>query len=100
MAQSTFKIGESCIGGIITAEVKGKNVTVINKDWDFSKGSNKGSDQSGAKELSRIEVNTDNGDDAFRTIDNYLNQLTTCYYAEQVMVWIQSKANIKTPMFW
>ena len=58
MATKTFKIGEYCKGGVITVETTAKKVAVIAKDWDFSAGSKKGSNQSNAKEWNRLEVST------------------------------------------
>ena len=94
MATKTFKIGEYCKGGVITIETTKTQVKVIAKDWDFSKGSNKGSDQKNAKEFNRLEVGlTDSG--AERKIDNFLNDLTTSYYAGVVLDWIKSKVTFK-----
>ena len=59
MKTKTFKIGEYCKGGIITVEIKGKQIDVIAKDWDYSKGTMKSSDQSNAKEFDRLTVNAD-----------------------------------------
>ena len=62
MATKTFKIGEYCKGGIITVEIKGKVISVIGKEWDYSKGSRKSSNQSNAKEWCRGTVlATDSG---------------------------------------
>ena len=90
MATKTFKIGENCKGGIITAEVTAKKVTIIGKDWDFSKGSKKNSDQSNAKEFTRLEVMTDEPD-AERKVDWFLFDLTTSYYSGQVLDWVKTK---------
>ena len=95
----TFKIGEYCKGGIITAEVTDKQVTVIGKEWDYSKGSNKGSDQSNAKEFDRCTVNIDNPNGA-REISNFLNDLTTSYYSEQVMDWLEANSKFQKSRFW
>jgi hypothetical protein len=38
MATKTWKIGEYAKGGIITVEARGKKVTVIGKEWDFTTG--------------------------------------------------------------
>ncbi len=95
----TFKIGEYCKGGIITAEVSDKEVTVIAKDWDTSKGYNKGSDQSGAKEFDRLTVSLDN-QNAHREVSQFLNDLTSHYYAEQVMDWMEANSPFKKKMFW
>ena len=90
MATKTFKIGEYAKGGVITAEATKDKVTIIQKEWDYSKGSSKGSDQSNAKELSRLTVSTDkNGSE--RTIDNYLCDLTSSYYAGQILDWVKTK---------
>ena len=37
MATKTWKLGEICKGGIITVETKGNIVTIIGKEWDYSK---------------------------------------------------------------
>lgn len=99
MATKTFKIGEYCKGGIITIETKGNNISVIGKDWDFSKGTKKGSDQSGAKEWTRLEVNAEHTN-AIRELNNFLNDLTTSYYTDEVMKFIESKVKLSTLGFW
>lgn len=99
MATRTFKIGEYCKGGVITAEVKGKTINVIAKDWDVSAGYNKGSNQSKAKEFDR-ETNQADGDNTYRNIMNFLEDLTTHYYACQVMEWIESKVEIRPVSGW
>jgi hypothetical protein len=99
MATKTFKIGEYCKGGIITVETTAKKVTVIGKVWDYSKGSSKGSDQSKAKEFTRLEVMTDEPD-ARSKVDWFLFDLTTSYYAGEVLDWIESKVSFKTEFQW
>ena len=89
MASKTFKLGEVCRGGVITAEASKGKVTIIAKDWDYSVGSRKSSDQSNAKEWDRLEVFT-SSNNAERELNNYLHDLTSSYYAEQVMDWIKS----------
>lgn len=99
MATRTWKIGEYCAGGIITAQTSKKSITLIQKEWDYSKGSNRGSDQSGAKELDRITVNVDDRQ-ANRTLDNWLNNITTSYYSDQVLEWVREKVPLaKTSYF-
>lgn len=90
MATKTFKIGEYCKGGVITIETTKTQVKVIAKEWDYSKGSSKGSDQSKAKEWNRLEVNLMNSD-AERKIDWFLFDLTTSYYAGEILDWIKTK---------
>lgn len=99
MASKTFKIGEYCKGGIIQAIATDDKVTIIGKDWDFSAGSNKGSDQSKAKEWTRLEVSTQDSR-AKREVMEFLEDLTTYYYATQVMEWIESKTTFKSSFGW
>jgi hypothetical protein len=99
MATKTFKIGEYCKGGVITVETTAKKVAVIGKIWDYSKGSTKGSDQSKAKEFTRLEVMTDEPD-ARSKIDWFLFDLTTSYYVDEVMKWIESKVSFKREFEW
>lgn len=97
-ATKTFKIGEYCKGGIITVEVTDKFVRVIGKEWDFSKGSNKSSDQTQALEFTRINVSLEDNQ-AYRTLLDFLQDLTTSYYADQVIEYIESKAGKIKQMF-
>jgi hypothetical protein len=94
-ATKTFKIGEYAKGGVITAEVNGKVITVIGKEWDYSKGSRKSSDQSNAKEFTRGTVLA-NEQDAEWKLSNFLCDLTTSYYADEIIKWIKSKVEIRT----
>ena len=85
MKNKTFKIGEYCKGGIITVEVKDRIITLIGREWDYSRG------QAGAinaKEFTRLEVDARE----FRTderINEFLWDLTSSFYADKVMVWIK-----------
>jgi hypothetical protein len=99
MAAKTFKIGEYCKGGVITVETTAKKVTIIAKEWDTSKGFNKGSDQSNAKEWNRLEVSTSSSD-AERQLDWFLCDLTTSYYAGEIMDWIKTKVKFKSEFDW
>ena len=99
----TWKIGEYAKGGVITVEISKNEIAIIGKDWDYSKGSKKSSDQSGAKEFSRKTVSIKEGAtvNVHREVSNELHDLTTSYYAEQIMDWIESKCdNFKKFMFW
>ena len=69
-------------------------VKVIAKEWDASKGFNKGSDQSKAKEWNRLEVNLSSGE-AEKKIDWYLFDLTTSYWAGEILDWIRTKVEFK-----
>ena len=90
MATKTWKIGEYCKGGIITIETTKTQVKVIAKEWDYSKGSSKGSDQSKAKEWNRLEVNLSNSD-AESKVNWFLFDLTSSYYTDVILDWIKTK---------
>jgi hypothetical protein len=98
MATRTWKLGEVCRGGIITVNTSGSKVTVIGKQWDHSQGSRRGSNQSNAKEWTRLET-TRADDDTRRKIDNFLNDLTTSYHSGQILDWIKSKVEFEDS-FW
>lgn len=95
MATKTWKLGEVCKGGVITVETTKTQVKVIAKEWDYSKGSNKGSDQSKAKEWNRLEVNLSDRE-AEKKIDWYLFDLTTSYWTDEILGWIRTKVEFKT----
>ena len=90
MAQKTFKIGEYAVGGIIQAIVKDDTLTIVNKEWDYSQGTRRGSDQSNAKELERRSFNS-KVNDSYREALNYLCELTTSYYADEILDWAKKK---------
>jgi hypothetical protein len=94
MAKKTFKIGEYCAGGVISVEITGKKVAVIQRNWDFSKGAKRGSSQANAPELDRITVNADESG-SFRAVDDFLHNITTSYYAGQVLDYIESNVRLK-----
>jgi hypothetical protein len=94
MATKTWKIGEYCKGGIITVETKGKVISIIAKDWDTSAGYTKKSNQSNAKEFDRTDSNAEG-----KMID-FLKDLTTHYYADEVMSWIKTKVEFKGGFDW
>ena len=99
MATKTWKLGEYCKGGIITIETTKTQVKVIAKEWDYSKGSSKGSDQSKAKEWNRLEVNLSEKDSRSK-IDWILFDLTTTYWTDEILKWIESKVEFKTNGLW
>jgi len=99
MATKTWKIGEYAKGGVITVKATEKKVIIIGKEWDYSKGSNRGSDQSMAKEWTRKEINLD-APNAFNHIMEFLWDLTTSYYADEIMKWIKDKTDIEQLSSW
>ena len=88
MATKTWKIGECCQGGIITAIVTKKFITIQGKEWDESKGWSLSSDQSNAKIFNEIKVSTK---DYYNESYEFLTDLSTHYYATEVLDWIESK---------
>ena len=82
MAKKTFKIGECAVGGIIAVEITGKLIQIKALDY-YSK-----------KEVSSGSAMSDEQDTP-RKLDNYLNDLTTSYYADKIMTWIKSKVELK-----
>lgn len=90
MAKRTFKIGEYCSGGIIAVEITKDEIIIINKEWDFSKGTRKGSDQSNAKERFRDSTPIDNPDLHY-TLRGHLLNYTNSYYAGKIIDWIATK---------
>ena len=93
MTQKTWKLGEVCRGGIIQVTIKGSVISVIGKEWDMSAGVRKSSNQSNAKEWTRLEVDV-NKVDFKRLLDAKLIDLTTSYYTDVIMDWIMSKVDI------
>ena len=89
MKSKTWNIGESCRGGVITAEIhESGKIKVIGKQWDQSQGWSKNSDQSNAVPFTDIEVDGFDWPE-YSLLDDFLNELTTYYYAEQVLKWIK-----------
>jgi len=98
-ATKTWKLGEVAQGGVITVEITGKIVTVIGKEWDFSTGSRKSSDQSNATEFIRGVANIEDSN-AYRNTLDFLSDLVHSYYADQIMKWIESKVKFKKDLNW
>jgi hypothetical protein len=99
MATKTFKLGEVCQGGVITAVTTKKSVTIIAKEWDTSSGYSKSSSQVNAKEFNRLEVEIED-DNAYRRLYNFLNDLTSSYHSEKILEWCLSHSELKLERFW
>lgn len=95
----TWKIGEYAKGGVITIEITGKVIIVICKEWDFSTGSRRSSDQSNAQELYRGSCTTED-DGVYRKLMDLLCDMTTSYYADQLMKWIETKVKVPHGLYW
>jgi hypothetical protein len=81
MASKSFKIGEYAVGGIIRVDITGKVIQIKALDYFTKKEVSTGS-----------TLATD--PDVEGKIDDYLNELTSCYNAEKIMEWIKSKIKI------
>ena len=98
MATKTFKIGEYCKGGVITAVATKDKVTIIAKDWDFSQGSTRGASQKNAKEFDRLEIDT-NERKVYHTLYRYLTWLTSHGHAEKVLEWIENNTKLNNTVY-
>lgn len=78
-----FKIGEYAVGGIIQVDVVGKVVLIKALDWNTKKPVSTGS-------TSLDDPN------AMMKIEDYLNELTSYYYAEKIMEWIKGSIGDKS----
>jgi len=74
----SFKIGESAIGGIIEVQTYKDNIIISALDWNTKK---------------TVEWHSFYSDafDLITDMEDYLNALTTSYYADKVLTWIKSK---------
>jgi len=73
----TFKIGEYCRGGIIVADVNKGIVKITVQDWD-------------TKETIDCKLMYDFDEFA---MNMFLNDQTSCYYADKVMDYIKKALN-------
>lgn len=80
-ATKSFKIGEYAVGGIIKAEVKGKVILIKALDY-YSK-----------KEVQTGSVLATENNAKFK-LDNFLNELTSSYYADKILKWVESKVEL------
>ena len=95
MSTKTFKIGEYCKGGVITVIISPLlgTINVICKEWDSSTGCKKSSNQSKAKEItSKYFIPEKNN--CYRDLSNFLCNLTTSYYSNLIIDWIETKVKI------
>ena len=89
MIKKTWAIGEACKGGVISVEInRDSSVNIINRSWDYNKGSLKTSDQSEAPEISRRVYYPSKSRGWRFDAEEYLNNLTTYYFSDQIIIWI------------
>jgi hypothetical protein len=79
MKTKIFRIGEYAVGGIIESTVNKDSITICARDWNTNK----------IISQKTFEVRSY---DLFMKIDEYLNELTSSYYAEKVLKWIKSES--------
>jgi hypothetical protein len=99
MASKTFKIGERARGGVITADVTKDKVTLIAKEWDFSTGSRKSSNQSNAKEMYRITIDVTDSQAEWKLF-NWASEEATSYHADEILKWVKSKVTLNKKSMW
>lgn len=78
MATKTFKIGEYAVGGIIQVRTTSETINIDALDWTTK------------EKLVGREFQV-NAKDVDYDIINYLNELTSSYYAEKVFDFIKEK---------
>ena len=85
MTIKQFKIGEYAIGGIIAVEITGKIIQVHCRDFDTGKKI----EQPGTSG----SIMTTDYEWRFQ-LEMFLNELTSSYYAEKIMTWIQENVKL------
>jgi hypothetical protein len=85
MAQKTFKIGEYAIGGIITVRIVDTIVGINALDWNTKK----------VVMNNNFVVKDSFFNDPYQEINEYLNELTSFYYAGKILDWIKLNLKIK-----
>ena len=97
-AIKTWKLGEVCQGGIISVEINGNVINIIGKEWDTSAGYKKSSNQSNAKEFTRKTIVTIDTE-AYNKCFMFLTDLTTSYYADEILKWIETKVKFERKFY-
>ena len=81
MKTKTFKIGECCRGGIILVIIGKKDIAIKALDWNTKKVV--------LEDLFPIKSPEYYDYNAEQSMDNFLNQLSTCYFADKVLKYIK-----------
>lgn len=90
----TWNLGENCLGGVITVESTDGLVSIVGKEWDEKVGWSRNSDQSNAKEFTRVTVAL-NDSNAYSKLSHFLDMLTSHYYAAEILTWLEMKVGLK-----
>ena len=80
MASKTFKIGEYAIGGIIQVRITENVIKIDALDWTTK------------EKIMGREFNAEVLNEDYEVID-YLNELTSSYYADQILEFIKKNVN-------
>lgn len=80
MATKTFKIGEYAIGGIIQVRITENVIKIDALDWTTK------------EKIMGREFNAEVLNEDYEVID-YLNELTSSYYADQILEFIKKNVN-------
>lgn len=94
MATKTFKIGEQAIGGVIVASIDKTKIEISVRNWDTSAGYNRGSSQKNAKEIEHYTFYL-NESNLYRNLFMKLTDITTAYFTDNIIEWLESKADKK-----
>jgi len=78
----TFKIGEYALAGIIQVKITGKVIQIFVKDYYTN-------------ELLKTGTTSTEDDGVERKLSDFLNDVTTSFYADKVMKWIKEKTGLK-----
>jgi len=97
-ATKTWKLGEVCQGGIITVIIDKKEIFIIGKEWDISAGYKKSSNQSQAKEFISNSYQISDRE-AYRKCFMFLGDLTTSYWADEILKWIETKVKFEKKLW-
>lgn len=87
MNTKTFKIGEYAIGGIIKVDIHGKVIQIKCLDYFTEEEITTGS-------VLSTQPNVAN------QISEFLNDITTCYYSDKILNWIESKVNLNKQYYY
>ena len=85
MATKSFKIGEYAIGGIIKVDISNTTIHIKALDWNTK-----------AEVMSNHFPNYDN---PYWDMHEFLNELTSSYYADKVLEYICENSNINKQLF-
>jgi hypothetical protein len=98
MPTKTWKLGEVCQGGVITVIIDKKEILIIGKEWDTSAGYKKSSNQSNAKEFTRRAIQINDRETHFKCF-MFLTDLTTAYWADEIIKWIETNVELKRELY-